>query len=394
MEHVHQDKDRQNTHGHGDGDGSGGPEPAQEEEHHHGGQHHAHLDVLHGGVHRHVDVVGGGIQHGVYHRAVPGLEAGHGLHHSVGGGHLVGPGLLGHLEHHAGRAVGLGHRVRLLRLQPYVGHLRQADGPPGGQGEDHAGHILHRLKLGVGGDGEGLGAVLEVAAGVEKVFRRQHLGDVGVGQPQTGGPGGVHLHRHLLGDAAGDGYLGHPVDALQGGGHRILGQRLDRDQVVPLEGNQSGGHQVADVDVDDNGVGGPVRQGDAVKLLPQLGGGDVQIGPLHIGDLDLGHAVGRGGLHSLHPGHRHNGRLQRPGDQLLHIGGSGPVIVAHDQSGGGLHVWQKGKLELGGKDHAENGDHNDRHQGGHLVLDTEFGDIVHRPQSSPDTIRTGSPSVR
>ena len=391
---VHQYEHREDAHRHGHSDGGGGAPPAQKEEHHHGGQNHAHLDVLHGGVHRHVNVVRGGVQHGVDHRSVALLELGHLGHHRVGGRHLVGPGLLGHLKHHTGDAVGFGHSLRVAGFQHHIGHLRQADGAPGLERNNHIGHVLHRLELGVGGDGEGLGAVSQVAAGEQEVFGGENLGDVGVGQPEAGGPGGVHLHGDLLLHAAGDGHLGHAVDALQGGGHRVLGQGLDRGQILSLEGDHGRGHQVADVDVDDNGVHGPIGEGQPVKLLPQLGGGDIQVGALHIGDLELAHPIGGSGLHPLHPGHRHNGRLQGAGDQLLHVGGAGAVVVAHHQGGGGLHVGQEGQLEPGGKDHAEDGDHNHRHQSGNLVPDTEFRDTAHWLQPSPETTRTASPSDR
>ena len=287
MAHIHQHEHGEDTHRHGHSDGGGSSPPAQEQEHHNCGQNHTHNDILHGGIHRHIDVVRGGIQHRVAHRAVTGLELCHGLHHRVGGGYLVGPRLLGHLEHHAGGAVGFGDGFRVLSLQCNAGHLRQPDAPPGLEGKDQVRHVLHCLKLRVGGNRKGLGAIAHITAGEEQVFRREHLGDVGVGKPESSCPGGVHLHGDLLFHTAGDGHLSHTVDALQGRGYRVLGQGLDGGQILPHEGHHSGGHQVADVDIDDNGVHGPVRKGQPVKLFPQFGGGDVQVGAVHIGNLKL-----------------------------------------------------------------------------------------------------------
>ena len=398
VEDIHQHENGEDTHGHGHRDGGRGPQPPQEQEHHDGGQGHPHVDVLHGGVHRDVDVVGGAVQHRIAHGGVALAVLLHGVHHRLGGGRLVGPGPLGHLEHHAGRAVGLGHRVRIGVLQGHVGHLGQAHRPAGGQGEEHIGHVLHRLELGVGGDGQGLAAVVQLAAGVEQVLGGQHLGDIGVAQAIAGGPGRVHLHGDLLAHAAGDGHLGHAVHPLQGGDDSILGQGLDADQVVPHQGDDGRGEQVADVDVDDDRLGHPVRQGEHIELLPQLGGGDVQVGAVGVGDLELAEPVRGGGLDLLHPGHRHDRRLQGPADQLLHVLGAGPVVIAHHHGGGGLHVGEQGHLEPGGEHHPEDGDHDDRHQGGHLVLDAESGDT--HPISPPRTRfgrrrrRSGTPGPR
>ena len=292
--------------------------------------------------------------------------------HGLGGGGLVGAGLLGDLENDAGGAVYLGGGVGVLRLQRDVRHLAEAHRAAGGQGEEHIGHVLYGLKLGVGADGEGLGAVFHAAAGVEQILPRQELGDLGGGEPQAGGPGGVQLHGDLLGYAAVDRHLGHPVDALQGRGHGVLRQGLELRQVIPRQGHYGRGHQLAEVQVHNDGVHGVLRQAQPVELLPQLGGGNVQIRAVHVGDLELAHAVGRGGGNLVHAGDRHDGGLQGPGHQLLNVAGVGPVVVADHHGHRGLHLRHQGHLQLRGEHQAEDGDHDHRQKRGHLVLNAEF----------------------
>ena len=61
------------------------------------------------------------------------------------------------------------------------------------------------------------------------------------------------------------------------------------------------------VDIHDDGVRGPVRQRQLVKLLPQLGGCNVQVRSICIGDLELADPLRGGGAHLFHAGYRHNG---------------------------------------------------------------------------------------
>ena len=62
---------------------------------------------------------------------------------------------------------------------------------------------------------------------------------------------------------------------------------------------------------------------------------------------------------------------------------SADAVVIHHHGGRGLHIRQEGHLQLCGKHHTKDGDHNHRHQSSDLVLDTEFCDIPHRTQPSP-----------
>ena len=280
--------------------------------------------------------------------------------------------MLGHLKEYAGRAIYLGDGVRIGSLQRHVRHLGQADGTAGGQGQEHIGHVVHRLELGVGGDRQGLGAVLHVAAGVEQIFRSQEITDIGIGQAVARRPGGGELYGDLLAHAAKDVHGGHTSDALQGRPHGVLRQSLQLRQVVAHQGHHGGGHHIADVQVDDDRVGAAVRQGEGVELLPQLGGGDIHVGAVHIEDLHGGDAVGGAGLDLIHAGDRHDGRFQGAGNQLLHVAGAGAVVVAIDIGRRVGHIGQQGHLELGGKDHAEDQDQDDRQKGSHLMLDAKF----------------------
>ena len=369
---IHQDEHRQNTNGHGHYDGHGGAAPAQEQKNHNGGQQHALEDILKGGADRHVNVLRSAVRHAVNNGGVFLLQLCQASLHGLGGGGLIGAGLLGDLENDAGGAVHLGGGVGELRLQRYVRHLAEAHRAAGGQGQKHIRHVLHRLELGVGADSQGLGPVLHAAAGIEQVLGRQELGDLGCGQPQAGGPCGVQLHGDLLRHTAVDGHLGHAVNALQSRGHRILRQGLQLCQVAAGQGHHGRGHQLAEVQVHDDGIYGVFRQAQPVKLFPQLGGGDVKVRALHIGDLELAHAVGGGGGHLVHAGDRHDGGLQRPGDELLDIAGVGAVVIADHHGHGGLHLRHQGHLQLSGEDQAENRNHDNGQKRCHLVLDAEF----------------------
>ena len=214
------------------------------------------------------------------------------FHHCLRGGHLVGAGLLGDLEQHAAGGVHIRDGVGVRGLQCHVCHLAQADRTAGGQRDQHIGHVLHRLELSVGTDRQLLGAAFQIAAGIEQVLRRQDLRDIAVGKAQLRGPGGIQLYGDLLVYAAVNIHGGHAVDPLQRRHHHVVRHRLQIRQVLAHQSDHGGRHHVADVDVDNNGVHGAVRQGEHVELLPQLGGGDVHVRAVHIGDLHLADAVG------------------------------------------------------------------------------------------------------
>ena len=232
---------------------------------------------------------------------------------------------------------------------------------------------------------------MDITAGIEQVLRHQELGDVVLGKAVAAGAGGVHLHGDLLGNAAADGDLGDAVDTLQGGGHGLLREVLQLAEILTDEGHHGGGHQVGEVHIHDDGVQRALRQGQRVKLFPQLHGRHIQVRAIGVGDLELADAVGGGRADALHAGNRHHRRLQGAGQKLLHVAGGGAVIIAVHNSHRRLHVRQKGHLELGGEHRAEHGDHDDRQNGGHLMLDTEFG-AAHG--HSPPTTRTALPSTR
>ena len=86
-------------------------------------------------------------------------------------------------------------------------------------------------------------------------------------------------------------------------------------------------------------------------------------------------------------------------DQFLHIAGAGAVIVADHHGGRVFHVGQQRHLELSGKDQAEDGDHDDGQQRGHLMLDTKFrsthvGISPPRLRSGPGHRRRDRPVLR
>ena len=172
---IHQDEHGQDADGHGDGDGHGGAPAAQEQEHHDGRQDYAQHNVLHGGFHRQIDIVRGQVRGGVLHGGVVRLQLRQTRLDCVGNGHLVGAGLLGDLEQDAVCAVHGGNGIRVRGLQSYGGHFRETYGPAGGQGQDHVGYVVHRLKLGVGTHRQSFGTILHVAAGVDEIFRSQEL---------------------------------------------------------------------------------------------------------------------------------------------------------------------------------------------------------------------------
>ena len=167
--------------------------------------------------------------------------------HGLGGGGLVGAGLFGDLEDDAGASAHFGRGVGGFRLQNDVRYFAQAHCAAGGQREQHVCHILYRLEFGVGTDGERLRAVFHVASGVQQVLTCQKLGDLGGGQAQTGGAGGVQFHGNLLGHAAVDTDLRHAVDPLQRRSHGILRQRLEFCQIIAGQGHNGRRHQFAEV---------------------------------------------------------------------------------------------------------------------------------------------------
>ena len=313
-----------------------------------------------------------------------GLQAVQPLHHLLGDVDLVGGGLLGDLEHHAGGLAGLCHGVHVLVLQGDVGYFAQTHRAAGGEGEDHVPHVVHRLELGVGGDGQLLGPVFQAPAGVDEVLTRQELGHVGGAQAIARRPGGVQLHGDLLLHAAVHRHLGHAVDALQGGDHQVLRQGLELAQVLAHQGDHGRGHQGAEVHVDDDRVHGVLREAHHVELLPELRGGDVQVRAVHVSNLNLAHAVGGGGGNRVHAGDGHDGSLQGPGDQLLNVAGAGPGVVAGHHGHGHLHLRHQGHLELRGEHQAEDADQDAGQDGRHLVLDACSGDTHVIP---PRTLR-------
>ena len=139
--------------------------------------------------------------------------------------------------------------------------------------------------------------------------------------------------------------------------------------------SHGGGHHLAHVHVDDDGIGGVIRQGDHVELLPQLGGRDVGVRAVHIGDHDDADVFGGGGLDLIHAGDGHDGRLQRICHQFLDVAGVGAHVGGHDHGHGHLHVGHQRHLELGAEQDAENDDHDGGQQRGHLMLDTSLCNI-------------------
>ena len=274
-------------------------------------------------------------------------------------------------------------------IQPHVGNLRQADGSAGGEGDQGVGHVLHGLELGVCGNGQLFRAVLKVSAGVQQVLSGQELRDIGIRQTKARGFCLVDFHGNLTFQAAADGHLGHAVNPLQSGGDHILRRGLQLRQILSRQGDHGGGHQLADIDVDDHGIRGIVRQGDAVELLSELGGGNVQIRSVHIGDLNGADILGRGGFDFVHAGNRHDGGFQRGGYQLFNIGGRCARVGGHHHSHGHFHIGHQRHLQPGAEHDAEDYHHDDRQKGGDFMLNTDlrnFHQALILPGDNPDRI--------
>ena len=388
---IHQHEHQQDAHGHGDGDGHGGAPAAQEQKHDDRRQQHAQDDVGQSRFHRQVDKVGGQVGQGVMDVAVFLGQLLHPRRHGFGRLGFVGAGLLGNLQQDALFAVHLRNGVLFRGLQLHFRHIAQPQSSAGGQRDEHIRHVLHAAELGVRTDRQSLGAVLQVTAGIEQILRHQELGDIRIGQAETGCAGRVDLHRDLLRHAAADGNGGHAVDTLQRRRDHVLCQFLQLGQVIAHQRHHCRRQQVADVHIHDNGINGALRQAQRAELFPQLGRRDVQVRPFGVGDLDLTHTVGGRGGHAFHTGDGHDGRLQRASHQLFHIAGGRAVVVAHNDCHGRFHIRQQRHLQLRGEYHAEHRDHDNGQNGRYPVFDTKSGQ-THGVQ--PSTIRTASPSAR
>ena len=372
VEHIHQNEHRQDTNRHGHGDGHGGAPAAQEQKHHDGCQDNTQIDVLQHGADDHIDVVRGQIGRRPAQGRVLFLQLRHPLRHGLSRAGLVGTGLLGDLQNDAGRAVHLGNVIGSNGFHCNICHLAEANQTAGGERNEHVSHIFQALELGVGGDGQGLGAVLHITAGQQQVFCHEDLGDIFLGKAVGAGPGGIHLHGDLLGNTAADRDLRNTVDTLQRGGNGLLGHILQLAQVITDEGDHGRGHQIAEVHIHDHGIDGAIGKGESVKLLPQLHGSHIQIRTVGIGDLQLADAVGGTGTDRIHARDGHDGSFQGTGQKILHVAGGSAVIIRVHHGHGRFQIRKQSHLQLGGKHRAEDGDHDDRKDGCNFMADTKF----------------------
>ena len=388
---VHQHEHREDAHGHGDRDGHGRAAAAQEQPHHKRRKHDAEDDALERGVDGDVDVLAGDVGDGVVDGAVLRRQLLHRRDHRLGGLDLVRAGALADLQHDAGRTVHRGDGVAVGGLEGDVGDLAEAHRAAGLERDVDVGDLIDRGELRVGGDGELLAAVVDLTGGIEQVLRLEDLGDVAGGEAVARGALRVERHGDLTLHAAGDGDGRHAVDALERGGDHVLRLLLEGGEVVAEEADDGARHQLGHVDVQNDGRAAAVGQAERVELLAQLGRRDVHIGVLNVHDLDGRDAVGARGGDGVDAGHRHDGGLERARDELLDVLGARAVVVAVHIGRGVLDVRQQRHLELGGVDHAEHRDHNDREQRCDLVPDAEFCNVH---GAYPSTTRTASPSER
>ena len=116
----------------------------------------------------------------------------------------------------------------------------------------------------------------------------------------------IHLDVNLTLEATRDRRLGNPVDLLQAALEHLLGQILERPQIVPA-GNADGDDRLG------GGIGtqhdGPVGQfgkliPNIVQLLPHVEDGEVHVGPPREPQRDEGDPLARHALHALDARHR------------------------------------------------------------------------------------------
>ena len=233
------------------------------------------------------------------------------------------------------------------------------------------------VQLGLTGD-QGFLAVIELAAGVVQLL-------LGLGQTVADlhQKPVVHLvdlvlvqaHLHHLLHQTGGGDAGHAAHAFQIGDNTLLhiGGKVIDVQPLLVHRDVLGGHHVGS-DLQKHGGAGGIGQGvgQLVQRRARLDHGAVHIGI--IGKFQHDHAVvlAAGAGDVLHAVDRAQTALQRAGQLLLHLLGTGPGIGGHHHQIGQGDAGQQVGVHTHQADHTQHKYKNDPHQHGEGLFHTVF----------------------